>query len=56
MHKRGLNYSQSLSRLDRARGFVSEAVGEDVERRLKSLLRSSEVERSKVRVSARSLS
>ena len=34
MQKRGLDYDQSLSRLESARGFVSEAVGENPGRRL----------------------
>jgi N-acetylmuramic acid 6-phosphate etherase len=38
MHKRGLSYKQSLSRLHDAHGFLSDAVGENVERRLKALL------------------
>jgi N-acetylmuramic acid 6-phosphate etherase len=39
MQKGGLTYNQSLSRLRRARDFVREAIGEDVEPRLKALLR-----------------
>src|SRR5262245_51262455 len=37
MQKRKLSYKQSLSRLRDAQGFLSEAVGENVERRLKAL-------------------
>ena len=39
MQKGGLTYNQSLSRLRRAHDFVREAIGEDVEPRLKALLR-----------------
>jgi N-acetylmuramic acid 6-phosphate etherase len=39
MQKRRLTYNQSLSRLRRAHDFVREAIGEDVERRLKALLK-----------------
>jgi N-acetylmuramic acid 6-phosphate etherase len=39
MQKRKLSYNQSLSRLRRAHDFVREAIGEDVERRLKALLK-----------------
>jgi N-acetylmuramic acid 6-phosphate etherase len=39
MQKTGLTYSQSLSRLRRAHDFVKDAIGEDVEERLKKLLR-----------------
>jgi N-acetylmuramic acid 6-phosphate etherase len=50
MHKRGLSYRQALSRLHHAQGFLSEAVGETVERRLKTLLRSFDVDRRKSRM------
>jgi len=39
MQKAGLTYTQSLSRLRRAHDFVKDAIGEDVEARLKELLR-----------------
>ena len=39
MQKGGLTYNQSLSRLRRAHDFVREAIGEDVEPRLKALLK-----------------
>src|SRR5256712_3365240 len=39
MQKGDLSYNQSLSRLRRARDFVREAIGEDVEPRLKALLK-----------------
>src|SRR3954463_9312372 len=39
MQKGGLTYSQSLSRLRRAHDVVRDAIGEDVEGRLKELLR-----------------
>src|SRR6059036_1963053 len=39
MQKGDLSYNQSLSRLRRARDFVREAIGEDVEGRLKELLK-----------------
>ena len=38
MQKSGLTYPQSLSRLRRAHNSVREAIGEDVEARLKELL------------------
>ena len=40
MQKGGLTYAQSLSRLRRAHDFVRDAIGEDVEPRLKELLTS----------------
>jgi N-acetylmuramic acid 6-phosphate etherase len=39
MKKTGLNLSQAVSRLRRAHGFVRDAIGEDVEARLKELLK-----------------
>jgi len=39
MQKSGLTYNQSLSRLRRAHDFVRDAIGEDVEPRLKALLK-----------------
>jgi N-acetylmuramic acid 6-phosphate etherase len=39
MQKTSLSYPQALSRLRRARDFVRDAIGEDVEARLKELLR-----------------
>src|SRR5882762_2523641 len=39
MQKGGLTYPQSLSRLRRAHDFVRDAIGEDVEARLKELLK-----------------
>ena len=39
MQKTGLSYVQSLSRLRRAHDFVKDAIGEDVEARLKELLK-----------------
>ncbi|HEY7290560.1 MAG TPA: N-acetylmuramic acid 6-phosphate etherase [Vicinamibacterales bacterium] len=39
MQKSGLTYSQSLSRLRRAHDFVKDAIGEDVEPRLKAVLK-----------------
>jgi hypothetical protein len=39
MQKGGLTYMQSLSRLRRAHDVVRDAIGEDVEERLKELLR-----------------
>jgi N-acetylmuramic acid 6-phosphate etherase len=39
MQKSGLTYNQSLSRLRRAHDFVRDAIGEDVEPRLKELLK-----------------
>ena len=39
MQKTNLTYTQSLSRLRRAHDFVKDAIGEDVEARLKELLR-----------------
>jgi N-acetylmuramic acid 6-phosphate etherase len=39
MQKRGLSYNESLSRLRDADDFVREAIGEDVEPRLKALLK-----------------
>jgi N-acetylmuramic acid 6-phosphate etherase len=39
MQKAGLSYTQSLSRLRRAHDFVKDAIGEDVEARLKELLK-----------------
>jgi N-acetylmuramic acid 6-phosphate etherase len=39
MQKTGLTYAQSVSRLRRARDFVKDAIGEDVEERLKALLK-----------------
>ena len=39
MQKSGLTYVQSLSRLRRAHDFVRDAIGEDVEARLKELLK-----------------
>jgi N-acetylmuramic acid 6-phosphate etherase len=39
MQKAGLTYLQSLSRLRRAHDFVKDAIGEDVEARLRELLR-----------------
>ena len=40
MQKGALTYPQSLSRLRRAHDFVRDAIGEDVEERLKELLKS----------------
>jgi N-acetylmuramic acid 6-phosphate etherase len=39
MQKTGLTYAQSMSRLRRAHDFVKDAIGEDVEERLKALLK-----------------
>jgi len=39
MQKAGLTYAQSLTRLRRAHDFVKDAIGEDVEARLKALLK-----------------
>ena len=39
MQKSGLTYNQSLSRLRRAHDFVRDAIGEDVEPRLRELLK-----------------
>jgi N-acetylmuramic acid 6-phosphate etherase len=39
MRKSGLSYSQALARLRRSHDFVREAIGEDVEPRLKELLK-----------------
>jgi N-acetylmuramic acid 6-phosphate etherase len=39
MQKGGLSYKQSLARLRHANGFVREAIGEDIEPRLKALLK-----------------
>jgi len=39
MQKGGLTYPQSLKRLRRAHDFVRDAIGEDVEARLKELLK-----------------
>jgi N-acetylmuramic acid 6-phosphate etherase len=39
MQKAGLTYTQSLTRLRRAHDFVKDAIGEDVEARLKALLK-----------------
>ena len=39
MQKGGLSYKQSLARSRRANGFVREAIGEDIEPRLKALLK-----------------
>jgi N-acetylmuramic acid 6-phosphate etherase len=39
MQKTGLTYTQSLSRLRRAHDFVKDAIGEDVEARLKAVLK-----------------
>jgi N-acetylmuramic acid 6-phosphate etherase len=39
MQKSGLSYNQALSRLRRAHDFVRDAIGEDVEARLKELLK-----------------
>ena len=38
MQKSGLSYAKSLSRLRRAHDFVRDAIGEDVEARLRDLL------------------
>jgi N-acetylmuramic acid 6-phosphate etherase len=38
MQKAGLPYSQALSRLRKAHDFVRDAIGEDVESRLRELL------------------
>jgi N-acetylmuramic acid 6-phosphate etherase len=38
MQKTGLNYPRALARLRRAKGFVRDAIGEDVEPRLRALL------------------
>ena len=38
MQKGGLTYTQALSRLRRAHDFVRDAIGEDVEPRLRELL------------------
>ena len=40
MQKSGLTYPQALARLRRAHDFVRDAIGEDVEARLKELLES----------------
>ena len=39
MQKSGLTYIQSLSRLRKSHDFVRDAIGEDVEERLKELLK-----------------
>src|SRR5476649_1971179 len=39
MQKAGLSYTQAIARLRRAHDFVREAIGDDVEERLKELLR-----------------
>jgi N-acetylmuramic acid 6-phosphate (MurNAc-6-P) etherase len=39
MQKSGLTFTQALSRLRRAHDVVRDAIGEDVEGRLKELLR-----------------
>jgi N-acetylmuramic acid 6-phosphate etherase len=39
MQKSGLSYPQALKRLRRAHDFVRDAIGEDVEARLKALLK-----------------
>ena len=39
MQKAGLTYTQSLARLRRAHDFVKDAIGEDVEARLKQVLK-----------------
>jgi N-acetylmuramic acid 6-phosphate etherase len=39
MQKGGLSYKQSLARLRHANGFVRDAIGEDIEPRLKALLK-----------------
>jgi DNA-binding TFAR19-related protein (PDSD5 family) len=39
MEKGKLTYTQALSRLRRAHDFVRDAIGEDVEARLKELLK-----------------
>src|SRR3954466_3929362 len=39
MQKAGLSYAQSMSKLRRAHDFVKDAIGEDVEARLKELLK-----------------
>jgi N-acetylmuramic acid 6-phosphate etherase len=39
MQKAGLTYPRSLTRLRRAKDFVRDAIGEDVEARLKALLK-----------------
>jgi len=39
MQKAGLTYTQAMSRLRRSHDFVRDAIGEDVEARLKELLR-----------------
>jgi N-acetylmuramic acid 6-phosphate (MurNAc-6-P) etherase len=39
MQKSGLTYPRSLARLRQAHDFVRDAIGEDVEDRLKQLLR-----------------
>jgi N-acetylmuramic acid 6-phosphate etherase len=39
MQKGGLTYPQSLARLRRSKDFVRDAIGEDVEARLKELLK-----------------
>jgi hypothetical protein len=39
MQKGGLTYAKSLVRLRRAHDFVRDAIGEDVEARLKELLK-----------------
>ena len=39
MHRTGLNYAQALNRLKKAQGSIREATGEDIEPRLRGLLR-----------------
>jgi N-acetylmuramic acid 6-phosphate etherase len=39
MQKTGLSYARSVSRLRRAHGFVRDAIGEDIEKRLQELLK-----------------
>jgi N-acetylmuramic acid 6-phosphate etherase len=39
MQKAGLSYTQALARLRRAHDFVKDAIGEDVEARLKQVLK-----------------
>jgi N-acetylmuramic acid 6-phosphate (MurNAc-6-P) etherase len=39
MQKSGLSYNQALARLRHAHDFVRDAIGEDVEARLKELLK-----------------
>jgi N-acetylmuramic acid 6-phosphate etherase len=42
MQKSGLTYTQALSRLRKSHDFVRDAIGEDIEERLKELLKSGE--------------